>query len=50
MMPESFFPVSMIYIPAQINDVYQPFFIDTGAQTSVMSLEIAKIEAIEAVK
>jgi len=41
-IPESFFQVPMIYIPAQINDVYQPFFIDTGAQTSVMSLDIAE--------
>ena len=41
-IPESFIPVNMLYIPAIINKKEVDLFIDTGAQISLMSLEMAK--------
>jgi len=41
-IPEFFFPINMLYIPCQIEGNYCTAFVDTGAQVSVMSLDMAK--------
>jgi DNA damage-inducible protein 1 len=40
--PETIFPVLMLYIDAKINNVHVQTFVDSGAQTSVMTLACAK--------
>ena len=41
-IPESFFPISMLYFKCSINGFTIKAFIDTGAQSSIMSLKLAK--------
>ena len=41
-IPESFCPVDMLYFDCFINNVPIQIFVDTGAQTSIMSLSCAK--------
>ncbi|KAH9255458.1 hypothetical protein BASA81_006577 [Batrachochytrium salamandrivorans] len=40
--PETLFPVLMLYIDTEINQTHVKAFVDSGAQTSVMTLECAK--------
>lgn len=40
-IPESFIPVDMIYIPCSIGNKYIPAFVDTGAQINIMNIETA---------
>ena len=40
-IPESLTQVNMLYIPAIINGVHLKLFVDTGAQVSIMPLELA---------
>lgn len=47
LIPESFFPVDMLYFNCQINGINLLAFVDTGAQTSVMSKECAELCGIE---
>jgi DNA damage-inducible protein 1 len=46
-IPESFIKVEMLYIPCQINGVDMKAFIDTGAQMSIMSQNVAAICGID---
>jgi len=46
-IPESFIKVDMLYIPCQINGVDIKAFIDTGAQMSIMSQNIAVICGVD---
>ena len=41
-IPESFFPISMLYFNCSINGFTVKAFIDTGAQSSIMNLKLAK--------
>ena len=40
-IPESLTQVNMLYIPAIINGVHLKLFVDTGAQVSIMPLELS---------
>lgn len=46
-IPESFIKVDMLYIPCQINGIDMKAFIDTGAQMSIMSQDIAVICGVD---
>ena len=41
-IPEFFFQTNMLYIPCQIAGNYCTAFVDTGAQVSIMSLDMAR--------
>jgi hypothetical protein len=46
-IPESLTQVNMLYIPATINGVETKFFVDTGAQVSIMPLKLANELGLE---
>lgn len=46
-IPHTLFPVSMLYIPIVIKDVYITAFVDTGAMISIMNYETAVLCGIE---
>ena len=41
-IPESFFPINMLYFQCSINGHLIKAFIDTGAQSSIMNLDLTK--------
>lgn len=46
-IPHTLFPVTMLYIPIVINDVYITAFVDTGAMISIMNYETAVLCGLE---